>query len=112
MKREKWLTGCKVLTLRNNKLSSYWTDIAIPFFYSTHFTTTRRMCFGALAVYGTLDDALNHVAGMPGEYRFYRCKYTPSMSRELYSPEDGSPFFHIPPCTIYADKIRLTRRVK
>ena len=114
MKKEKWLTGFKLLEKRDGRLRS-WNSKDESFLYSTRFVTTPPKRWGPMAVFDSLYAANNyreHMNSCRGRrnWPIYRCQYIKSRAKRMYCP-DMKFWGNIPQGTVLASKVKLTRRV-
>jgi len=107
MKKEKWLTGFKLLEKRDGRLCS-WFCSAMSVNYSTHHETKPKRRWGPLAVFSSLEYAKN--VGADCNRPIYRCRYVKSRKTHLFTA-CGSERFYFPAGTVLASKVKLTRRV-
>jgi hypothetical protein len=111
MKKEEWKTGFKLLRLRNGRLQSFFDGLHLSFNYSTRHITKIPNGYGPMILFATAKEAKEYEHQWYPDWRLYRCKYVESRSPGCYQPYmDGSDY---PPSnSVYADKVRLTRRIK
>jgi hypothetical protein len=119
MKKEKWLTGFKMLRKSKGKLRSWnFFDPEMTLRYSTRRETVPPFGWGPLAVFKTLEAARENGRTHRNVYNegdvwlIYRCLYVPSMGKALYMPGASKMFKRsCPDGTIFAKKVRLTKKV-
>jgi len=113
--------GYKVVRAQWSKagdtLVSVWSGSFKPVIYAQFEETVRQYRHGPLALFETLDAAKRFTLSLPRCFQVWECLYVPSKSKGLWHPDDTqcvsakTKFLPHYFGTVYADRIKLTKRL-